>query len=51
MAGADIKELAQMTPVSGRETALRGQAGDLALAMCGRTVPAGRLDGAPLPAG
>ncbi len=30
---------------------LRGQAGDLALAMCGRTVPAGRLDGAPLLAG
>jgi uncharacterized protein (TIGR03083 family) len=27
---------------------LRGQAGDLALAMCGRTVPAGRLDGEPL---
>src|ERR1700681_274379 len=26
VAGADIKELAQMTPVSGRETALRGQA-------------------------
>lgn len=30
---------------------LRGQAGDLALAMCGRTVPAGRLDGEPLTAG
>jgi hypothetical protein len=29
---------------------LRGQAGDLALAMCGRTVPAGRLEGEPLPA-
>lgn len=27
---------------------LRGAAGDLALAMCGRTVPAGRLDGEPL---
>jgi enoyl-CoA hydratase len=26
VAGADIKELAEMTPVSGRETALRGQA-------------------------
>lgn len=27
---------------------LRGQAGDLALALCGRTIPAGRLDGEPL---
>jgi uncharacterized protein (TIGR03083 family) len=27
---------------------LRGAAGDLAAAMCGRTVPAGRLDGEPL---
>jgi uncharacterized protein (TIGR03083 family) len=30
---------------------LRGAAGDLALALCGRTVPAGRLDGEPLPRG
>jgi uncharacterized protein (TIGR03083 family) len=27
---------------------LRGAAGDLALAMCGRTLPAGRLEGEPL---
>jgi uncharacterized protein (TIGR03083 family) len=27
---------------------LRGAAGDLALALCGRTVPAGRLEGEPL---
>ena len=30
---------------------LRGAAGDLALAMCGRAVPAGRLDGQPLQRG
>jgi uncharacterized protein (TIGR03083 family) len=28
---------------------LRGAAGDLALALCGRTAPAGRLEGEPLP--
>jgi len=28
---------------------LRGAAGDLALALCGRAVPAGRLRGDPLP--
>jgi uncharacterized protein (TIGR03083 family) len=32
----------------GAGTALRGTAGDLALALCGRTVPGGRLDGEPL---
>jgi len=30
---------------------LRGAAGDLALALCGRTVPAGRLEGEPLQRG
>jgi len=30
---------------------LRGAAADLALALCGRTVPAGRLEGEPLPRG
>lgn len=30
---------------------LRGPAGDLALALCGRTLPAGRLEGDPLPRG
>jgi uncharacterized protein (TIGR03083 family) len=30
---------------------LRGAAGDLALALCGRTVSAGRLEGEPLPRG
>ncbi len=35
----------------GSGAALRGQAGDLALAMCGRTLPDGRLGGEPLPAG
>jgi uncharacterized protein (TIGR03083 family) len=30
---------------------LRGAAEDLALALCGRTVPAGRLEGEPLPRG
>ena len=34
----------------GSGPALRGQAGDLAVAMCSRTVPAGRLDGEPLQA-
>jgi uncharacterized protein (TIGR03083 family) len=32
----------------GSGPALRGAAGDLALALCGRTVPAGRLEGEPL---
>jgi uncharacterized protein (TIGR03083 family) len=32
----------------GSGTALRGTAGDLALALCGRAVPGGRLDGEPL---
>jgi hypothetical protein len=30
---------------------LRGAAADLALALCGRAVPAGRLQGEPLPRG
>lgn len=30
---------------------LRGAAGDLALALCGRALPAGRLEGDPLPRG
>jgi uncharacterized protein (TIGR03083 family) len=33
----------------GTGPALRGTAGDLALALCGRAVPAGRLSGEPLP--
>jgi uncharacterized protein (TIGR03083 family) len=33
----------------GEGAVLRGTAGDLALTLCGRAVPAGRLDGAPLP--
>jgi uncharacterized protein (TIGR03083 family) len=32
----------------GSGAALRGAAGDLAAALCGRTLPAGRLDGEPL---
>jgi uncharacterized protein (TIGR03083 family) len=32
----------------GSGSVLRGQAEDLALVMCGRTVPAGRIDGKPL---
>ena len=32
----------------GSGAALRGEAGDLALALCGRAVPGGRLDGEPL---
>jgi uncharacterized protein (TIGR03083 family) len=34
----------------GSGAALRGMAADLALALCGRVVPAGRLDGEPLTA-
>ncbi len=32
----------------GSGAALRGHAGDLAVALCGRAVPGGRLDGEPL---
>ena len=32
----------------GSGTPLRGQAGDLALVLCGRAVPAGRIEGEPL---
>jgi uncharacterized protein (TIGR03083 family) len=35
----------------GSGPALRGAAADLALALCGRAVPAGRLEGEPLPRG
>lgn len=32
----------------GSGSVLRGKAGDLALVLCGRTVPAGRIEGEPL---
>jgi len=32
----------------GSGPALRGKAGDLALLLCGRTIPAGRIEGKPL---